>query len=118
MNIENEKEDEHSVSSERSDEFNSEEGSKNSHTSSSNKDDNSFRIAEREDLFVVRMKVIVVISIVLSATALALVALIITLKEEYQDFQNQVSNFFFANKIYKINYLLYDSLCCGLNLQF
>jgi hypothetical protein len=60
-----------------------------------NNDTNSFRIAEREDVFVVRMKIIVVLSLVLSATALGVVIFYLASSEEIHDFQNQVRNFFF-----------------------
>ena len=58
---------------------------------------NSFKIAEREDIFVTRMKIIVVLSLVLSSTALALVIFFLARREELDHFQSEVSkqSFFF-----------------------
>jgi hypothetical protein len=53
-------------------------------------ENSGFKIAEREDVFVIRMRIIVVLSLVLSSTALALVMYYLAKGEEMNDFRSEV----------------------------
>jgi hypothetical protein len=64
------------------------------HIGTGNEND-GFKIAEREDVFVIRMRIIVVLSLVLSSTALALVMYYLAKGEEMNDFRNEVRRDFF-----------------------
>ena len=71
---------------------------KHNHHGDDSEKESSFHLAERENVFVRRMKIIVFLSLVLSAILLAIVTFRITLKREFDDFTNQVSilNFVFV----------------------